>query len=80
MGRNYNIPESWIKTSIDEIILVQKGKKPIRLEDFEFEDSEPYLDIRAFERKEIRQYADKFSSHLIIKTFFQIFLLVCFLI
>jgi len=65
MGREYSIPESWIKTSIDEIILIQKGKKPTRLEEFEFEDSEPYLDIRAFERKEIRQYADKLSSHII---------------
>ena len=26
MGREYNIPESWIKTSIDEIIINQKGK------------------------------------------------------
>lgn len=65
MGREYNIPESWIKTSIDEVIHIQKGKKPVRLEEFEFEDSEPYLDIRAFERKEIREYADKFSSHII---------------
>ncbi len=65
MGREYNIPESWIKTSIDEVIINQKGKKPNRLEIFEFEYSEPYLDIRAFERKEIRQYADKFSSLII---------------
>jgi len=65
MSREYSIPKNWIKTSIEEVILYQKGKKPKKLEPFEFEDSVPYLDIRAFERKEIRQYADKESSQLI---------------
>jgi type I restriction enzyme S subunit len=65
MSKEYSIPKNWIKTSIEEVILYQKGKKPKKLEPLEFEDSVPYLDIRAFERKEIRQYADKDSSQLI---------------
>ena len=65
MSRDYNIPDSWIKTSIEDVILYQKGKKPNKLEPIEFENSVPYLDIKAFEKKEIRQYADKQSSQII---------------
>ncbi len=65
MSREYNIPKSWIKTSIEDIILYQKGKKPKKLEPIEFENSVRYMDIKAFEKKEIRQYADKESSHII---------------
>lgn len=65
MSREYIIPENWIKTSIEDVILYQKGKKPKKLEPLEFENSVPYLDIRAFEKKEIRQYADKGSSQII---------------
>lgn len=65
MSRDYNIPDSWIKTSIEDVILYQKGKKPKKLEPIEFENSVPYLDIKAFEKKEIRQYADKESSQII---------------
>lgn len=65
MSREYNIPESWIKTSIEDVILYQKGKKPKKLEPNEFENSVPYLDIKAFEKKEIRQYADMESSQII---------------
>nr|WP_299205885.1 restriction endonuclease subunit S [uncultured Brumimicrobium sp.] len=65
MSRDYNIPDSWIKTSIEDVILYQKGKKPKKLEPIEFENSVPYLDIKAFEKKEIRQFADKESSQII---------------
>lgn len=65
MSREYNVPESWIKTSIEDVILYQKGKKPKKLQPIEFENSVPYLDIKAFEKKEIRQYADKESSQII---------------
>ncbi|PRY87077.1 restriction endonuclease subunit S [Mongoliibacter ruber] len=65
MSRDYNIPDSWIKTSIEDVILYQKGKKPKKLEPIEFENSVPYLDIKAFEKKEIRQYADTESSQII---------------
>lgn len=65
MSREYSVPDSWIKTSIEDVILYQKGKKPKKLEPIEFENSVPYLDIKAFEKKEIRQYADKESSQII---------------
>ena len=65
MRRDYNLPKNWVKTSIEDVILYQKGKKPKKLEQTEFEDSLPYLDIKAFEKKKIRKYADKESSQII---------------
>lgn len=57
--------ESWIEIPFKEVVKYQKGKKPKRLEDVEFEDSIPYLDIKAFEKGEIRRYADVESSNII---------------
>lgn len=62
MDSDLNIPGNWKKISLGEIVVSKKGKKPKIQEENEFEGSVPYLDIKAFEKKEIRRYADKSSS------------------
>jgi len=56
------LPEGWMDVKFGEIVLYQKGKKPSVLKEEEFKDSLPYLDIKALERGEIRQYAEISSS------------------
>lgn len=65
MSDDFKIPRSWVITSIEKIVFNQKGKKPKILNETEFNDSIPYLDIKAFEKKEVRRYADKKSSVIV---------------
>ncbi|SRX56126.1 restriction endonuclease subunit S [Aequorivita sp. CIP111184] len=65
MGKE--LPKNWVLPKLKQIVKYQKGKKPKILSEVEFEGSVPYLDIRAFEKDEIRRYADKESSTLIEK-------------
>lgn len=60
-----DIPRSWLRVSLEEITLFQKGKKPFKLKNSNFVDALPYLDIKAFEENVIRQFADKSSSCLV---------------
>lgn len=62
MNNNLKIPNNWIEVSLGDIIFNQKGKKPNIQQGGEFEGSIPYLDIKAFEKKEIRRFSDKDSS------------------
>ncbi|WP_370407902.1 restriction endonuclease subunit S [Tenacibaculum dicentrarchi] len=62
------LPKNWVEIKLDEIVLSKKGKKPKILNEVEFEGSVPYLDIKAFEKNEIRRYADVESSNLIKET------------
>ncbi|KAA6343425.1 Type-1 restriction enzyme EcoKI specificity protein [termite gut metagenome] len=55
------IPENWVQTSVGEIVLYTKGRKPDVLKEKIFKDSTPYLDINAFEKR-IEKYADKETS------------------
>jgi len=55
--------EHWVETSIDNVVLSKKGKKPGKLEPLEFKNSLPYIDIEAFETGKIKQYADVESSN-----------------
>jgi type I restriction enzyme S subunit len=57
--------KNWIEVQFSEVITSKKGKKPKVLKDEEFSNSVPYLDIKAFEKGEIRRYADIASSNLI---------------
>lgn len=57
--------ENWIEIPFKDVVKYQKGKKPKRLENEEFEGSIPYLDIKAFEKGEVRRYADVESSNII---------------
>lgn len=61
------LPNNWVLPKLKDIVRYQKGKKPKVLKEEEFEGSVPYLDIRAFERDEVRRYADVESSTLIEK-------------
>ncbi len=58
MGR-----EHWVETTLGNVVLHKKGKKPKKLERSEFPDSLPYVDIEAFETGNIKQYADVKSSN-----------------
>ncbi|MFT7033770.1 MAG: type I restriction enzyme S subunit [Cyclobacteriaceae bacterium] len=59
------VPKGWAYPKLKAVVKYQKGKKPKILKDEPFSNSEPYLDIKAFEKDEIRRYADVDSSHLI---------------
>lgn len=59
------LPDGWIKIPFSETVSSKKGKKPRILSSLEFEESIPYLDIKALEKKEVRQFADKGSSVLL---------------
>lgn len=56
---------NWIEIPFKDVVKYQKGKKPKRLENTKFKGSIPYLDIKAFEKGEIRRYADVESSNII---------------
>lgn len=56
------LPNSWKRSRLEDLVLFQKGRKPEKLSISPTEDSIPYLDIRAIEKNEIRNYADRESS------------------
>ena len=62
---NEKLPKGWKVKILKEVVKYQKGKKPKVLSDSIFNNSVPYLDIHAFEKGVIRQYADIESSNLI---------------
>ncbi|KAA6312020.1 hypothetical protein EZS27_036976 [termite gut metagenome] len=65
MNNNIHIiPENWVQTSVGEIVLYTKGKKPDVLKAKIFKDSIPYLDINAFEKR-VEKYADIETSILV---------------
>lgn len=57
--------KNWVLPKLKQIVKYQKGKKPKILKEEEFDGSVPYLDIKAFEKDEVRRYADIESSTLI---------------
>ncbi|MBP1615630.1 MAG: hypothetical protein H6Q14_402 [Bacteroidetes bacterium] len=56
------LPKNWVETNLKNVVNSTKGKKPARLEEFKFEESLPYMDIKALEFNNINQYADIKSS------------------
>lgn len=58
------LPKNWTEVSLQEVTKNVKGKKPKIQSEIEFEGSVPYMDIKALEYNEIRQYADVESSKL----------------
>jgi len=58
------IPKHWENIKLQDIVLIQKGKKPSLLIDKQQDGFIPYLDIMAFETKNIRNYAEKTSSNI----------------
>ena len=61
-GKNMGT-EHWAETTLENVVLHKKGKKPKRLEQNNFKDAVPYIDIEAFETGRIKQYADIDSSN-----------------
>lgn len=61
------LPKNWVETKLDNVVTYKKGKKPKVLQEIEFENSIPYLDIKAFEKNIISRYADVDSSNIIEK-------------
>jgi type I restriction enzyme S subunit len=59
-----DIPKHWSNVSLKDLVLTQKGKKPLKQSKKIFSDSVPYLDIEAIEKNNITQYADKHSTVL----------------
>ncbi|HVD98947.1 MAG TPA: restriction endonuclease subunit S [Cytophagaceae bacterium] len=57
-----NQQKKWGNIQLRELIVVRKGKKPLKLSGFKFPDSVPYLDIEAVEKGKFTQYADTFST------------------
>lgn len=62
MGKQ--LPKKWVSVSLKEITKNVKGKKPKIQSEVEFDGSVPYMDIKALEYNEIRQFADIESSKL----------------
>ncbi|HCE53832.1 MAG TPA: hypothetical protein DER05_02070 [Lutibacter sp.] len=58
------LPKNWIEVSLKEVTNNKKGKKPNIQSEVEFNGAVPYMDIKALEYNEIRQYADVESSKL----------------
>ena len=67
MEMEKDLPKNWALPKLKQIVKYQKGKKPKILNKEEFDGSVPYLDIKAFEKDEVRRYADVASSTLIKK-------------
>ena len=51
------LPNGWVKIALGEAIKIQKGKKPIGLGQKGDDRSVPYINIWAFETKQVAEYA-----------------------
>ena len=58
------LPDGWEEEEVDQLVTYKKGKKPQRLEVAPFDNSVPYLDIKALETSIVDQYAEIESSNL----------------
>ena len=56
------LPKGWNTMPLKEVVIPTKGKKPKYLNELPFENSVPYIDIKALEKDVIEQYADIESS------------------
>lgn len=57
------MPEGWVDTPLSEVVDYKKGKKPKKTENFRFENSLPYLDIRGIEKMVDEIFVDAESSN-----------------
>ncbi|MBV6518106.1 MAG: hypothetical protein DCC43_12295 [Candidatus Brocadia sp.] len=62
-----DLPKGWEVIALKEIVSSVKGKKPKILTDVKTNNTVPYIDIKAFEKREIRQYADIHSLNIACK-------------
>jgi len=61
----YELPQGWDFTSIKTLATLKKGKKPNKVDKIPWPGAVPYIDIEAFEKGNIRRYADPKSSTLV---------------
>lgn len=61
------LPKGWEIVRLQDMVSYVKGKKPRILSNVYKEGLVPYIDIKAFEKGKIRQYADVESSKLLKK-------------
>jgi type I restriction enzyme S subunit len=59
------LPEGWDSTPIKTLATLRKGKKPNKVDKIPWPSAVPYIDIEAFEKGNIRRYADPKSSTLV---------------
>jgi len=59
-----NLPEGWAIAKIKDVASHTKGKKPKNLSKCSGKGFVPYIDIKAFENGEVRQFADETSSNI----------------
>lgn len=62
------LSKGWVDASLEEVVLFKKGTKPKILIDQKKDGFIPYIDIRAFEKNEIRQFAEVGSSKITTKS------------
>ncbi|MBM4339652.1 MAG: hypothetical protein FJ110_08905 [Deltaproteobacteria bacterium] len=62
-----DLPEGWDSALLKTLATLRKGKKPKRLNETFWPGAVPYIDIEAFEKRNIRRYADIESSTLVDK-------------
>ncbi len=58
------LPKGWVISPLEELVFFKKGTKPKILIEQKKDGFVPYIDIRAFEKNEIRQFADVASSKI----------------
>lgn len=56
------LPKGWKIQPLKDVVISMKGKKPKLLSELPFDNSIPYIDIKALEKDLIEQYADIESS------------------
>jgi len=59
------LPSNWLSIELTKAVIYSKGKKPKTLSSIESEGLIPYIDIKAFEKRIIDEYADIKSSKVI---------------
>ncbi len=59
------LPETWVEENLSRVVIFGKGKKPKELSRIPSKGMVPYINIKAFEKGVIDEYADIQSSRLI---------------
>ncbi|SDF73818.1 Restriction endonuclease S subunit [Mucilaginibacter pineti] len=54
--------KNWKTLPLKDLIISRKGRKPLKLLDYPFPDSVPYLDIDAIANKNVKQFADHLTT------------------
>lgn len=61
-GERSELPEEWEWASLRDLVEVRKGKRPTTFREQSATDALPYIDIKAFESRNFRRFADPASG------------------